>query len=147
MNEGGDFDKLGRGSIWNGSIDPCLHQNHVFAVRPLNIEDSRWISLITQANYAKYYFVIKSKQSTNLASISNSNIQNVPVLLPPAEERCLILAHIDQETAKVDKLISVIQKGIKKLQEYSAALISAAVTGKIDVRGEVAAVQSEETAI
>jgi len=34
MNEGGDFDKLGRGHVWDGSIDPCIHQNHVFAVRP-----------------------------------------------------------------------------------------------------------------
>ena len=34
MNEGGDFDKLGRGHVWHGQIDPCIHQNHVFAVRP-----------------------------------------------------------------------------------------------------------------
>jgi type I restriction enzyme S subunit len=33
MTEGGDFDKLGRGAVWNGSVDPCLHQNHVFSVR------------------------------------------------------------------------------------------------------------------
>ena len=34
MNEGGDFDKLGRGDVWLEQIKPCLHQNHVFAVRP-----------------------------------------------------------------------------------------------------------------
>ncbi len=33
MNEGGDLDKLGRGSIWDGQFDPCVHQNHVFVVR------------------------------------------------------------------------------------------------------------------
>ena len=33
MTEGGDIDKLGRGTVWRGEIDPCLHQNHVFAVR------------------------------------------------------------------------------------------------------------------
>ena len=37
MNEGGDFDKLGRGHIWDGSIEPCVHQNHVFAVRPFGV--------------------------------------------------------------------------------------------------------------
>ena len=30
MNEGGDFDKLGRGCLWGGQIDPCITQNHVF---------------------------------------------------------------------------------------------------------------------
>ncbi len=34
MNEGGDFDKLGRGSVWQEEIKPCIHQNHVFRVRP-----------------------------------------------------------------------------------------------------------------
>ena len=34
MTEGGDIDKLGRGCLWSGEIPDCLHQNHVFAVRP-----------------------------------------------------------------------------------------------------------------
>jgi len=33
LTEGGDFDKLGRGDVWHGQIEHCLHQNHVFAVR------------------------------------------------------------------------------------------------------------------
>lgn len=33
FTEGGDFDKLGRGAIWEKQIDPCLHQNHIFSVR------------------------------------------------------------------------------------------------------------------
>jgi type I restriction enzyme S subunit len=147
MNEGGDFDKLGRGFIWDGSIDPCLHQNHVFAVRPFCIHDSSWINTITQASYAKHYFVLKSKQSTNLASISKTNIQNLPVILPPIKERLSILAYLEQETTKIDKLITGIQESIKKLKEYSTALISAVVSGKIDVRGEVAARSVEDATI
>ncbi|MCB9333820.1 MAG: restriction endonuclease subunit S [Lewinellaceae bacterium] len=34
MTEGGDFDKLGRGTIWNNEIKRCVHQNHIFVVRP-----------------------------------------------------------------------------------------------------------------
>src|SRR5579862_4022084 len=33
LTEGGDFDKLGRGTMWRGEIDGCLHQNHIFVVR------------------------------------------------------------------------------------------------------------------
>ena len=33
LTEGGDFDKLGRGFIWNGEVPGCVHQNHIFAVR------------------------------------------------------------------------------------------------------------------
>ena len=34
FTEGGDFNKLGRGTVWEGQIKNCLHQNHIFVVRP-----------------------------------------------------------------------------------------------------------------
>jgi type I restriction enzyme S subunit len=48
------------------------------------------------------------------------------------------VTYLDHETAKIDTLISRILDGIEKLKEYSTALISSTVTGKIDVRGEIA---------
>ena len=137
MNEGGDFDKLCRGYVWNNAIVPCLHQNHVFAVRPHSGINPYWITTVTQSSYAKHYFILKSKQSTNLASISSTNLKEFPVLMPPENEQNTILTYIENSTAKIDALITRIGEGIEKLKEYSTAVISAAVTGKIDVRGEV----------
>ncbi len=138
MNEGGDFDKLGRGYVWEEIIAPCLHQNHVFAVRPHFGVNPYWISIITLTSYAKHYFILKSKQSTNLASISGTNLKELPVLMPPEDELNEIMLYTKDATAKIDALISRIRGGIEKLREYSTALISSAVTGKIDVRGEIA---------
>lgn len=81
MNEGGDFDKLGRGHIWQGEVASCIHQNHVFAVRPHGVS-SEWLNAITGSGYAQFYFMTRSKQSTNLASISSTSIMELPVLLP-----------------------------------------------------------------
>jgi type I restriction enzyme S subunit len=69
MNEGGDFDKLGRGAIWRGEVADCIHQNHVFAVRPHGVR-AEWLNRVTSSQYAQFYFMGRSKQSTNLASIS-----------------------------------------------------------------------------
>ncbi len=57
MTEGGDLDKLGRGTVWHSEIENCLHQNHVFAVRP----DQRrlrpeYLALITRTAYARSLF-------------------------------------------------------------------------------------------
>ncbi|AJX21684.1 type I restriction endonuclease subunit S [Burkholderia pseudomallei] len=134
MNEGGDFDKLGRGAIWCGQIQDCIHQNHVFAVRPHGV-DARWLNQITSSQYAQYYFMGRSKQSTNLASISSSNIMELPVLMPPTQEQGAILAFIDAETSKLDNLRAEAERAIDLLKERRSALIAAAVTGKIDVRG------------
>lgn len=133
MNEGGDNDKLGRGAVWRGEIDPCLHQNHVFAVRPLIANLSEWLALLTQSQYGKHYFWTTAKQSTNLASISSSNIKRLPVVLPPEAERREIVntvsADLDGFTLQHEK----IQLAIEKLEEYRAALITNAVTGQIKV--------------
>lgn len=133
MNEGGDFDKLGRGAIWGGEIEDCIHQNHVFAVRPHAVS-SQWLNQITGSRYAQFYFMGRSKQSTNLASISSTNIMELPVLLPPVEEQEAILAFLDDENARLDALYDSSTQAISLLKERRSALIAAAVTGKIDVR-------------
>jgi type I restriction enzyme S subunit len=133
MNEGGDFDKLGRGHIWEGQIDPCIHQNHVFAVRP-KLVGAKWLNAITGSDYAQFYFMTRSKQSTNLASISSTNLMELPVVVPPSAEQTVILAFVTKSISDFDSLVAEAQRGIDLLQERRTALISAAVTGKIDVR-------------
>lgn len=56
------------------------------------------------------------------------------VCLPPLAEQDRILSEIDTETARIDGLISLTERSIDLLREKRAALITAAVTGKIDVR-------------
>ena len=133
MNEGGDFDKLGRGHLWNGEIEDCIHQNHVFAVRP-NAISSEWLNRVTSSNAAQFYFMSRSKQSTNLASISSTNVMELPLPLPPNEEQAVIVSFLDTETTRLDTLTAEATRGISLLKERRSALISAAVTGKIDVR-------------
>jgi len=133
MNEGGDFDKLGRGAIWHGEVDDCIHQNHVFAVRPKSVRPA-WLSQITSSEYAQFYFMGRSKQSTNLASISSTNIMELPVVLPPDSEQAVILDWVKAETNRFDCLEAEINLALGLLKERRRAVIAAAVTGKIDVR-------------
>ena len=87
MNEGGDNDKLGRGTVWKGQISPCLHQNHVFAIRPNKWLQPNWLATFTQSEQARSYFYLNSKQSTNLASISASNVMSLSLPLPSLSEQ------------------------------------------------------------
>lgn len=151
MNEGGDNDQLGRGAVWTASIDNCIYQNHVFAIRPQNIE-SDWLDILTRAAYAKFHFYRVAKQSTNLASISSTNIKETPLLIPPVEERVEILKFIKLQLGRLKKSEELSVNQVALLQERRTALISAAVTGKIDVRDWVApdtqkAEKPEETAV
>ena len=132
MNEGGDDDKLGRGCIWNGEITPCLHQNHVFAVRPRLVEPE-WIDTWASSDAARFHFELYAKRTTNLASISAANLKELPLLLPPAEERREILRRCTGSVERFVTAQSEIVSTVALLKERRAALIAAAVTGQLDV--------------
>jgi type I restriction enzyme S subunit len=132
MNEGGDNDKLGRGTVWQGEIADCLHQNHVFAIRPNQYLLPYWLSMFTRSSAARSYFYLYSKQSTNLASISSSNVMSCPLPLPPTAEQREILSFLDNETARIDALVEEQQRLIELLKEKRQAVISHAVTKGLD---------------
>ena len=135
MNEGGDNDKLGRGTVWQAQIDPCLHQNHVFAIRPNGLLNAEWLATFTQSEQARTYFFLNSKQSTNLASISASNVMSLALPIPSVSEQQQIIAYLEEDRSSHEQLTEVAISTVELLQERRSALISAAVTGKIDVRG------------
>jgi type I restriction enzyme S subunit len=124
---------LGRGCIWAGEITPCLHQNHVFAVRP-RLVCSEWLNAWTSTEVAKAYFESRAKQSTNLASISATNIKELPIPIPPADEQRAIAAYLDRETARLDGLVTAKERVLELLAEKRRALITHAVTGGLDPR-------------
>ena len=57
------------------------------------------------------------------------------IALPPITEQRDIARYLDRETAKIDALVTKVRETIYRPKELRTALISAAVTGKIDVRG------------
>jgi type I restriction enzyme S subunit len=131
VNEGGDFDKLGRGSIWHSQITPCAHQNHVFVVRT----DSKKLSPmffnhLSGSEYGKKYYMGCAKQTTNLASINSTQLKQFPVLLPSLEEQdsiCEVLDSVDQTIAKN-------QVKLAKNRNLKKALMQDLLTGKVRVK-------------
>ena len=79
-----------------------------------------------------------------IPSLNEGQIGNFALAKPPAEEQRAIAKFVKVETARIDSLTFEAQRGVDLLQERRSALISAAVTGKIDVRGLVP--QSETVA-
>ncbi len=110
LTEGGDFDKLGRGHIWRGQIDPCLHQNHIFVVRPNpQILKPEFLTALTASHYGRTYFLSCSKQTTNLASVNSTQLKQFPVLLPPMKEQeeiTKIIGCWDRVIEQTEKLIA-----------------------------------------
>ena len=84
LTEGGDPDKLGRGTVWNDEIENCINQNHIFRVRLLcNKSTPIYLSKLCGSEYGKRYFLKLGKQTTGIASINKTQLRKFPVLRPP----------------------------------------------------------------
>ena len=130
VSEGGD---VGRSSLWNEEIEDCYIQNSINRIRARENADTRflyyWMYFIKHVGYIDMI--------CNKATIAHFTVEKVgatPCVYPPLEEQKQIIAFLDKETTKIDTLIEKCETAIELLKERRTALISAAVTGKIDVR-------------
>jgi len=82
-------------------------------------------------------YIFRCGKFTTLPIINQEDTKALIITCPPLPEQDVIVSILDNETERTDALIGKIQMSIDKLREYRTALISAAVTGKIDVRKEV----------
>lgn len=95
-------------------------------------------------NSVYYYYYLKStyiqdvinqiKDGMGVPHLFQADIKKFTVLLPPLTEQQNIAKFLDEETSKIEKLVTNVKSQIEKLKEYRQALIYEAVTGKIDVR-------------
>jgi len=76
--------------------------------------------------------------ATAIPMLSQQQIGSVDICTPPAQEQDAIVAYLDRELALLNALLTRVETALQRLQEYRTALITAAVTGKIDVRSAVA---------
>ena len=131
MTEGGDKDKLGRGCVWNGEIDPCLHQNHIFAVatdaKKLSIH---FLSYLTTSGVARSYFEYTAKKTTNLASTNSTIILQFKLPIPSIQEQGDIVCYLNKCCKQINILIHEKENILSKINQYKKSMIYEVVTGK-----------------
>ncbi|MDP5182246.1 restriction endonuclease subunit S [Blastococcus sp. BMG 814] len=96
----------------------------------------------------RYYFYFLStflrpvalagSNTVTMESLRRPVLADFPVALPPVEEQRRIVAYLEEQTDKIDALIAEAEGIVAVAKERRSALVTAAVTGQIDVRGEVA---------
>jgi len=105
LTKGGDWGKLGRGTVWHDEIPDCIHQNHIFRLR-FNLAEflPEYVSSFIGSDFSKSYFQSASKQTTNLASINQKQLKGLKIPKPTLSEQREIVNHLDNLQAKVNEV-------------------------------------------
>jgi type I restriction enzyme S subunit len=131
MNEGGDRDKLGRGWVWEGQIDNCIHQNHVFRARVRGgLLDPKLLSWFGNT-WGQRYFEQHGKQTTNLASVSLRTLKSLSVPIPPISVQGDLVATIDETLELVARMRSGLGALRARVDVLQRSLLTGAVEGRL----------------
>ena len=128
LTEGGDFDKLGRGAIWEHDVPDCIHQNHIFRVRLDHAQvRPRFFDQFLQTPFAKVYFLRAGKRTTNIASINLTQLKAllVPIVAPEQQDEFI------RRSSGIRALAASCEQSDRKIGELFASLISRAFTGEL----------------
>jgi type I restriction enzyme, S subunit len=117
-----------------GVLHPCLMR---IQQDPSKVLTEFLILLIQDSDLVRTQLSLASN-ATTIDVIYSDTMREVMVPKPPTDEQRTIVAVVNRKTWRMDRLLAKVRGDIEKLKEYRTALISAAVTGKIDVREEVA---------
>lgn len=125
---------IGAVAVVSGDLPEAFVNQHLALIRLSTSEvDSRWIAYCVMSPVGQMQFAADLYGGTK-DGLGLDDIRSLVVLAPPFREQERIVAYLDSQSAKLMKLVQAVRTAINHLKELRTALISAAVTGKIDVQ-------------
>jgi type I restriction enzyme S subunit len=128
---------IGKVALVKGLKSEATLNSGIFVTRPLSnnyITDFMYWVLNSEVFTAFFEYM---SNGTTIQHLYQNVFNEFAFPIPSLQEQQAIADYIDRETSQIDTLIEKTEQSIKYLKEYRTALISSAVTGKIDVRGTV----------
>lgn len=129
LTEGGDPDKLGRGTVWQNEIPGAIHQNHIFRCRlvPSTSYTPLVLMAVIASQASRQYFLQSAKQTTGIATINKTQLSNLKI---PALKQAKV-DELHQILLTIDKRYAYSEKKLTLLQELYASLSARAFAGDL----------------
>lgn len=130
LNEGGDRDKLGRGWVWEGQIEDCIHQNHVFRARLSGKFDPYFVSIHANS-WGQAWFDRHGRQTTNLASINLRTLKQLPVPAPSRDVQERLVDKVRRLDEARERLLGSIKHAQARACALRGSVLAAAFWGRL----------------
>ena len=128
--EGGDRDKLGRGTVWRNEIENCVHQNHVFKARIIEkFAVPEYLAYWSMGMTARNYFFKNAKQTVNLASINKTVLSNLPIPIVSLDMQKEIVNNIESRLSVCDSIEQTIDAALQEAEALRQSILKRAFEG------------------
>ncbi len=125
----GSKDQIGRLAIWDGSIDPCVHQNHVIKVRPIALALGKWILNWLLSPGGRHFVELVASSTSGLYTLSVNKVGDLPIPLPPLAEQTRIVAEVERRLSVVEELEAVVSANLQRAVRLRQSILQKAFRG------------------
>ncbi|HRE83481.1 MAG TPA: restriction endonuclease subunit S [Opitutaceae bacterium] len=125
----GSKDQIGRLAIWDGSIESCVHQNHLIKVRPVEAQMSKWILHWLQSPGGRQNVELVASSTSGLFTLSVSKVGNLAIPVPPLAEQTRIVAEVERRLSVVGQLEKVLTANLHRAKHLRQSILQMAFTG------------------
>jgi len=120
----GSENEIGRCALWDGSIENCVHQNHIIRCRPLGGTWSPFVLLFLNSPSGISEMKRLAITTSGLYSLSVGKIRGIDVPLPPPEQQRRIVEKVERLLHACDAL----EAKLRRAEERANKLVEAVVT-------------------
>lgn len=112
--------------------EDCLCSADMYPMTSRGHLQSRYLLLLLLSSQFTAWSVLEADRVA-MPKVNRETLNDLRLPVPPPSEQDAIVDYLDRETAQIDAMVTKVETAIERLQEYRAALITATVTGKINV--------------
>ena len=132
MVEGnGSAAQIGRAALWDGSIDDCVHQNHLIRVRPLDCILPEYLEAVWNSPQSRSILTNVASSSSGLHTLSVSKLKRLNLPVPSLARQCELVEAAGALRRARQRLDSTIGVATTRKDALRRALLSAAFSGRL----------------
>ena len=127
----GSVDQIGRVALWDNSIEPCVHQNHLIKVRFRAETLSRWTLSWLMSPTGRSLISRAASSTSGLHTLSLSKVGRLPVPVPPVAEQERVISELQRRESVVNEAIEGVVKSNKRARRLRQAVLKWAFEGRL----------------
>ncbi len=127
----GSKSQIGRVALWDGSLESCVHQNHLIKVRPGLVELGKYMLLWMLSINGRRFITRVASSTSGLYTLSLTKVKSIPVPLPSLAEQKQIVAEVERLLSVADDTAATIDRELQRAERLRQSILKQAFSGKL----------------
>lgn len=127
----GSKEQIGRVAIWDGSIEPCLHQNHIIKGRPFGNMLSEFALFYLISRFGRNQILRVASSTSGLYTLSTGKIENLKIPYCDLGKQQIIIEAIEEKLSVFDRIEQTVDTALQQAEAMRHSILKQAFEGRL----------------